>query len=291
MRRRVMALLLSGMMVATLGSSVQAGEPASEAEEMVTEVAETEKAEDVRITLAGGEEIELQNLSGVTVSKAELVAGADGEATGDEGSEEGAGQSETLQLTDKNGDVHSFPNFPTTMTDPVLYAGDGFFYIRYAGDGDTVTIYEDAPEITFDKPQSRFVTDTVNIREEPDSASRVLATAGLGQEVSAIGAGPHWVKVQQGDVTGYISRLYLSAKKADAEAAVAREQAARAAAEAAARAAAAAATAAAAASDDSGSSDDGPSVVSRESIPDCDGSGHGYTVVTYSDGSTSIENY
>lgn len=48
--------------------------------------------------------------------------------------------------------------------------------------------------------------------------------------------------------------------------------------------------------DDGGSSDGGQSggertVVSRQDMPDCDGSGHGYVIVTYSDGSVEYEEY
>ena len=44
--------------------------------------------------------------------------------------------------------------------------------------------------------------------------------------------------------------------------------------------------------DDGGDADDGGVYeVSREAMPDCDGSGHGYYIITYSDGSTGTEEY
>ena len=44
-------------------------------------------------------------------------------------------------------------------------------------------------------------------------------------------------------------------------------------------------------SDDGGSGDGGVYEVSRQDMPDCDGSGHGYYIVTYSDGSVQYEEY
>ena len=35
----------------------------------------------------------------------------------------------------------------------------------------------------------------------------------------------------------------------------------------------------------------GKTEVSRQKVDDCDGSGHGYYVITYSDGSTAYEEY
>lgn len=40
-----------------------------------------------------------------------------------------------------------------------------------------------------------------------------------------------------------------------------------------------------------GGDDGGVYEVSREAMPDCDGSGHGYYIITYSDGSTGTEEY
>lgn len=45
-------------------------------------------------------------------------------------------------------------------------------------------------------------------------------------------------------------------------------------------------------SDNNDSNDDGGVYeVSRQAMPDCDGSGHGYYIITYSDGSTGTEEY
>ena len=84
-----------------------------------------------------------------------------------------------------------------------------------------------------------------------------------------------------------MSRSFLTSSKEEAEAAVSANDAARAAQEAAAAAAAAQAAAAAAAAQAA----TGPTEVSRQQYPDCDGSGHGYWEVTYSDGHKEIIEY
>ena len=57
------------------------------------------------------------------------------------------------------------------------------------------------------------------------------------------------------------------------------------------QAAAAAAAAAAASQASSGSQSSGKHEVGRQKFDDCDGSGHGYYIITYSDGSTATQNY
>lgn len=44
-------------------------------------------------------------------------------------------------------------------------------------------------------------------------------------------------------------------------------------------------------SSSSGSSSSGKTVVSKQAVEDCDGSGHGYYIITYSDGSVEYEDY
>ena len=73
--------------------------------------------------------------------------------------------------------------------------------------------------------------------------------------------------------------------KQDAEDAAAAQQAAEAAAQQAAE------QAAQQASQSAGSTAGGKTEVSRQAYDDCDGSGHGYYEITYSDGSTAIEEY
>lgn len=91
---------------------------------------------------------------------------------------------------------------------------------------------------------------------------------------------------ESGDVTeGYVAKKCISSDPAEAEAAVeAQEYAVKLAEEEAARAAQAAAQAAQ-------SAPKGRYEVSRQRYDDCDGSGHGYYEIQYSDGTTSISEY
>ena len=114
--------------------------------------------------------------------------------------------------------------------------------------------------------------------------------ASLGQEVTVTGAAPKWYKVVMGETTGYIARSFLSKDKESADAAVKAEEAAQAQAAAEAQAAAAAA-AAQASSGQSAAAPQGKYEVSRQAYDDCDGSGHGYYEIIYSDGSTAREEY
>ena len=102
-------------------------------------------------------------------------------------------------------------------------------------------------------------------------------------------------QVKVDDKEGYVVKKYITDSKEEAEAAAKAKQdaeeaaAAQQAAEAAAQQAAEQATQQA--SQSAGSTAGGKTEVSRQAYDDCDGSGHGYYEITYSDGSTAIEEY
>lgn len=298
-------LVLTGIQGAAVSAAEDTGteaaaENGSQAEEAVTEAAEeaaeeeTEKAEDFTVE-AGDVSLSAVNYSGQTVEKAEYAESGTGSAVGEAGG--------TLTITLEDGTDHVFESFdPAVSADFTLTEEDGFLFMNYIdADGGEATFYETADETVFDQPEVRYVTNEAYIREKADPDSEAIAVAALGSEVKALAAEPKWIKVSQGDVTGYISRSCVSASKADAESAVsadnaeaARKAAEAAAAEAAAQQAAAEAAARQAAAQQETSADSGSSgvyEVSRENIDDCDGSGHGVTIITYSDGSTREENY
>lgn len=94
--------------------------------------------------------------------------------------------------------------------------------------------------------------------------------------------------------TGYIAEKYVTDSKEEAQNAVEAQKSALKAQEQAAAAAAAAAQQAAASQQTGASADSGNTdrvEVSREKFDDCDGSGHGYYEITYSDGTTEIVEY
>ena len=267
------------------------------AEETVTEemteavseavIPETEKAEDFTIT-AGDVTVEVTNNAGVTIAEAAMEEAVEAESEAEAETE--AAQAAALTLTDEEGNEYLFENVDLAdMSEVTLTYADTFLFLNYKdAEGNSEVCYETAEEAAFDKEDTRYITNTVYIRQAPDKESEALAVAELGDEVTAIGALPKYVKVQSGDVTGYIARPYISASLADAESAMNAENAAIQAQQAAAAAAAAAAQAQAQAS---ASAPSGKTEVGRQKVDDCDGSGHGYYIITYSDGSTSTQNY
>ena len=104
----------------------------------------------------------------------------------------------------------------------------------------------------------------------------VLAT---GKEITVLGEEGDWYQVKVDDKEGYVVKKYITDSKEEAEAAAKAKQEAE--------AAAAAQQAAQQPSQSAG----GKTEVSRQAYDDCDGSGHGYYEITYSDGSTAIEEY
>ena len=110
----------------------------------------------------------------------------------------------------------------------------------------------------------------------------VLAT---GKEITVLGEEGDWYQVKVDDKEGYVVKKYITDSKEEAEAAAAAQQAAEAAAQQAAE------QAAQQAAQQPSQSAGGKTEVSRQAYDDCDGSGHGYYEITYSDGSTAIEEY
>ena len=296
MKRQAVKAMLGLAVVSVLGMTapaVSAAETETETETVSTELeteteeteAETEAAPDVEVKKDGETIVTLKNESGYVVKEA--VVGAAEEET--EGIVTG------LTLTGEDGEVHVFADADVTaMTDPVLVKDNGFLYIEYKNaEGKDKEAAETADEVEFDKEVTMYVVNDVYVRAEANGDSEALAVASLGQEVTVTGAAPKWYKVVMGETTGYIARSFLSKDKESADAAVKAEEAAQAQAAAEAQAAAAAAQQAAsqASSGQSAAAPQGKYEVSRQAYDDCDGSGHGYYEITYSDGSTAREEY
>ena len=309
MKRQAVKAMLGLAVVSVLGMTAPAVSAAeTETETVSTELeseteteAETEAAPDVEVKKDGETVVTLKNESGYVVKEA--VAGTaeeETESTETETEAESGEKAAGLTLTGEDGEVHVFEDADvTSMTDPVLVKDNGFLYIEYKdAEGKEKEAAETADEVEFDKEKTMYVVNDVYVRAEADSDSEALAVASLGQEVTVTGAAPKWYKVVIGETTGYIARSFLSKDKESADAAVKAEEAAKAQAEAEAQAAAAAAAAQQASSQasqaSSGQSAAAPQEkyeVSRQAYDDCDGSGHGYYEITYSDGSTAREEY
>ena len=307
MKRQAVKAMLGLAVVSVLGMTapaVSAAETETETETVSTELeteteeteAETEAAPDVEVKKDGETIVTLKNESGYVVKEAVVGAAEEETETAETETEaESEGIVTGLTLTGEDGEVHVFADADVTaMTDPVLVKDNGFLYIEYKNaEGKDKEAAETADEVEFDKEVTMYVVNDVYVRAEANGDSEALAVASLGQEVTVTGAAPKWYKVVMGETTGYIARSFLSKDKESADAAVKAEEAAQAQAAAEAQAAAAAAQQAAsqASSGQSAAAPQGKYAVSRQAYDDCDGSGHGYYEITYSDGSTAREEY
>lgn len=309
MKRQAVKAMLGLAVVSVLGMTapaVSAAETETETETVSTELeteteeteAETEAAPDVEVKKDGETIVTLKNESGYVVKEAVVGAAEEETETAETETEaESEGIVTGLTLTGEDGEVHVFADADVTaMTDPVLVKDNGFLYIEYKNaEGKDKEAAETADEVEFDKEVTMYVVNDVYVRAEANGDSEAMAVASLGQEVTVTGAAPKWYKVVMGETTGYIARSFLSKDKESADAAVKAEEAAQAQAAAEAQAAAAAAAAQQAASQassgQSAAAPQGKYEVSRQAYDDCDGSGHGYYEITYSDGSTAREEY
>ena len=307
MKRQAVKAMLGLAVVSVLGMTapaVSAAETETETETVSTELeteteeteAESEAAPDVEVKKDGETIVTLKNESGYVVKEAVVGAAEEETETAETETEaESEGIVTGLTLTGEDGEVHVFADADVTaMTDPVLVKDNGFLYIEYKNaEGKDKEAAETADEVEFDKEVTMYVVNDVYVRAETNGDSEALAVASLGQEVTVTGAAPKWYKVVMGETTGYIARSFLSKDKESADAAVKAEEAAQAQAAAEAQAAAAAAQQAAsqASSGQSAAAPQGKYEVSRQAYDDCDGSGHGYYEITYSDGSTAREEY
>ena len=302
MKKKTVKAMLGLAVVSVLGMTAPAVSAAeTETETVSTELeseseTETEAAPDVEVKQDGKTIVTLKNESGYVVKEA--LAGTTETAEEETETETAAEKEENvagITLTGEDGEVHVFPDADvTTMTEPVLVKDHGFLYVQYKNaEGKEKEAAETAEEVEFDQPGTMYVVNDVYIRAEANGDSEALAVASLGQEIRVIGAAPKWYKVEQGEVTGYIARSFLSKDKESADAAVKAEEAAQAqaAAAAAAQQAAAQQAAAQASAGQSSAAPQGKYEVSRQAYDDCDGSGHGYYEITYSDGSTAREEY
>lgn len=188
----------------------------------------------------------------------------------------------------------------------------GVLYIFYkdAAKADQ-EVAEKCEEKTLEEKTTIYTVTNVNVREASDTAAAVIKVSTLGEEFTAVTALPGWVKVELPDgKEGFISHKYVTAdaeviaqlKKAAEEAAAKAKAEAEAAAQAQAQAEAEW-EAQQSWNDVQEEEAVQPEVqpqepvvqevyeVTREKFDDCDGSGHGYYEITYSDGSVAYEEY
>ncbi|MCD8014235.1 MAG: SH3 domain-containing protein [Lachnospiraceae bacterium] len=269
-------------------------ETAAEAEAEVTELEITVDGETLTVTNATGLDILMLTYdTGNAGDEAEAdAAEAEEDDEAGEAAEEAEAETEAeadasepqVIATEADGTAHTFASVDFTgLSDLTIIEKIGFLFL-YGTDssGEKKNFYEVADEVTLDESVTMYATGQVNIREAADGSSSVIGSVARGGEVQVLGGTSAWFKITQDDITGYVAARYLTMEESEAEAAVAQESEARSALEAAAAAAAAAS---------SQSSSGGTTEVSREPVYDCDGSGHGYYIITYSDGSVAYVDF
>lgn len=304
MKSKKVAMILSMalcMSMSVSGASVYGEETKTETEQQTDEAEDSgkeEKAEDFTIT-AGDQTIDVKNETSVTVKEAVYEADKDKE-TG------------TLSITEEKGTVHTFENVVTgNWQDTSMTEEFGFVYIKYKDEKDQdVELVETADEKTLEKPVKVYSMDNVNVRSEAKLDAKAQYVTKLGEEAEVTAVVPGWLKVKIGDKEGYVYHSFFTDDKEKADAEIEKKR--KAAQEAAAQQAAAQAQQAAeeapvqtqtqtapvqqpqASQPDNSAGQTQPQEVyevSREAYDDCDGSGHGYYEITYSDGSVAIEEY
>ena len=297
MKMKSVKAFLSIVTAASLAVSAPAAVFAEDAAAQEAEAQDSDgeaTAEDFTIAFDGGE-LSVTNQTTQTIKEAKLVEAAADDSKEADDSEETADASKeakmNLVLTEEDGTEHTFQDVTVDKwKDAVLMNSYEFLYINYKDEsGKDQEAAETADERTFDEPITMYVSANVHVRKEADKESESLKVAALGDEFKVIAAVPGWFKVENGDDTGYVFHSYLTEDKAAVDALVkAKQEADAAAAQAAAAAAAQAAQqqAAAAAAQPAQKTE-----VSRQAYDDCDGSGHGYYEITWSDGSVTYENY
>ena len=297
MKMKSVKAFLSIMTAASLAVSAPAAVFAEDAAAQEAKAQDSDgeaTAEDFTIAFDGGE-LSVTNQTTQTIKEAKLVEAAADDSKEADDSEETADVSKEakmdLVLTEEDGTEHTFQDVTVDKwKDAVLVNSYEFLYINYKDEsGKDQEAAETADERTFDEPITMYVSANVHVRKEADKESESLKVAALGDEFKVIAAVPGWFKVENGDDTGYVFHSYLTEDKAAVDALVkAKQEADAAAAQAAAAAAAQAAQqqAAAAAAQPAQKTE-----VSRQAYDDCDGSGHGYYEITWSDGSVTYENY
>lgn len=318
MKRKFVKTILSLTVAAAVGmtspAALMAAQTETEAAQQETDTvkpeteasqsgAETEKdadkkdepAADFEITLEDGK-VTVKNQTTRTIAKVEMKQAEPEKKDKEAQTEEKFWE---LILTEESGDTHTFSKVEADKwKEPVLVDEYGFLYVKYQDEnGKQQEALETADEKKFDQPLTMYVSTNVNIRKDADKESESLKVSALGEEWKVVAAVPGWLKVESDAVTGYAYHSYLTEDKASVEAALKAKQeaeaaaAAQAAAQAQAEAEAAAAQAAADAAEAEQSQPQEVYEVSREAFDDCDGSGHGYYEITYSDGSVAYEDY
>lgn len=246
---------------------------AGETDTMQASAAETEAAEvleTILLQVDGEEPLEIANTAGLDIVAASV----------EQQEEEGI---VTITMVDRSGKEYVFRDVqPEILIDPELVKEGLFASIHYTSllSGEERNAPQDG-EVVYEEPVEQYAVDDVYIRAEANSDAEILGVISRGDAIEVLGeTATHYI-VKKDDVTGYSARSCISEDEQEAIAAVKAEEAAREAIRAAAEAAA----------QQAASQNSSVYEVKRQKFDDCDGSGHGYYLITYSDGTTATQEY
>ena len=304
---KILSISMAGAVALTPAAAFGAQTEDSAQTETAETAEETKEPEDLKIKTET-QELTVKNQTGYALTAGELEDAADEtedakaeeEKTEDEAQTEEKAQGKMLTVTGEDGTEHVFKNIdPDSWTEPVIYDEYGFLYIKYQNkDKKEEEVAETAEEKEWGESLTMYLLSNVNVREKADKESKSLKVLSTGTEVKGIAVAPGWIKVQADDITGYVYHTYITENK---EAADAKAQAEAAAAQAAAAQAQQSQDNYDYSQDQSSYQEPAQSApqaapqekyeVGRQQYDDCDGSGHGYYEITYSDGSVGYEEY
>ena len=301
MKRKTVQMILS----LTLSVAICFGAPTAA---FAKDALSTEKAADEKEETEGFKigDIDVKNQSGLGVKSAKLQetkADNSEKKDADKNSSEKEGNSQNLVITLEDGQKHTFENvIPSEWKNPVFYNEYEIFYISYTDkNGKVQEALENVEEKELTDEVITYAKTNVNIREKADTKSKSLKVTSLGTEFKVTAVRPGWLKVEGDGVSGYVVHTYFTSNKDEIDRLVqekkeSEEKAAAQAAEAAAQAAEEQAQASYsyeydAESEGETSASSERTEVGRQAYDDCDGSGHGYYEITYSDGSVEYEEY
>ena len=275
MKKRMWMLSMIAVLSMGTAGAVFAQDAETETEtatEITTEAEDEDVLETIILQPEGKDKIEVANTAKVNIRSASVEVDEETNLA-------------KVTLAGKDGTLYEFENVNyEDITEAELVKAGAFLKILYTGkaSGEKRSAGQKG-ELIYDEPTELFAIDDVYMRSEPDNEAEILDVISRGDKLEVLGETATHFKVNKDGVEGYASRVCISEDEQEAIAAVQAEAAAR------------QASAPAAPADNGGYTGDtgyvGVYEVSRQRFDDCDGSGHGYFAITYSDGSVAYEEY
>lgn len=228
----------------------------------------------------GTQKIEVSNESGMEIDTFDYEKKSQ-EETGSILAKEKAGTEHLFEVAEEG-----------SWTEAVLYEEYGFLYLKYLDEaGKIQELAEQGKEKELEEPVTVYAVNNVNVRKGPNTDEEALMVTTVADEGTVTAVAPGWLKIKIRDVEGYASHRYFTENKEEAQAELEKRRAEEAAWAAAQSKASSGSSSGGKKSSSGGKSSQKVHEVGRQKYDDCDGSGHGYYEITYSDGSVAYEEY